>query len=140
MQGVQEIWGENDSHYSESMMTYPPRRTRDSEQADILLLLTLPTTPTNWLNSSFKKSWDNGMLDVPFPQRVCQVILYKCITQEKESIYILICLSLRKSTVLSIDFAYIWWGRTIIPLYWDVPAPSSHWLPTVPCSHCHYTL
>lgn len=80
------------------------------------------------------------MLDVPFPHRVCQIILYKCITQEKESIYILIYFSLMKSTVLNINLASICWWLTLTPLYWDVPDPFSHWQPVKPCSHGHDTL
>lgn len=54
---------------------------------------------TDWTNLS-KNLWDNGMFDEPFPQKVCQIILYKYIIQEEESICILICWSLMKSAIL----------------------------------------
>lgn len=51
-------------------------------------LLPLMTRPTNWLIFQ-KKPWDNGIFDELLPQKICQIILYKCIIQEKENMYIL---------------------------------------------------
>lgn len=78
-----ELQGEKSLHYSESMMTSPPREAIDSERD----LLPLPTPPTKWLNLS-KSPQSNEIVNAPFPQKVHQIILYKCIFQVKESIYI----------------------------------------------------
>lgn len=72
MHGAEEIWGENHSHYSESMMTYPPRGARDSESWP-----PSPDDTSNKLTNLSKEPWDNGIFDALLPQKICQIILYK---------------------------------------------------------------
>lgn len=48
-----------------------------------------PDDTSNKLTNLSKKPWDNGIFDELLPQKICQIILYKCIIQEKENMYIL---------------------------------------------------